>query len=242
MHKDTDLNDKKVIGRYLQNLIQLIFFPSRGWEDLETAEVATFRSHFQSSHGHEGMKKPTGDEAADAYVEWLGDYSRRTFTRCFLPAIGVCSLSWFARLLYAADDTVFASMAERALLATQHALVSFVGMLLAALLSQSIFLTMLPRMLNGSALEWGAWKGRSLNVIMYTITFLGMVTLISNVVKVRVALLEFMPFYVVFIIWKGCRYLEVPPRNAGLFMILSSGCILGLPYLLAFLLNAVANV
>lgn len=230
-----------MIRRYIQNLIQLTFAPSRGWEDLETAEVEDFRLYYHARTA-EAEKKPSGEEAADAYASWLNDFSRRSFTRCFLPVIAVCSLSWFARLLYATDETAFASMADRALLALQYALVSFVGMLLAALLSQSIFLATLPRILNGSTVEWGAWKGRALNMIMYCITFLGTITLISNVVKVRVALLEFLPFYVVFIIWKGCRYIEVPQRNAGLFMIIASGCIIGLPYLLSFLLNAVANV
>lgn len=235
-----------MIGRYLQNLIQLICAPARGWEDLESAEVQTFRRFRQSHPDHQtgtneasGTGEATTSDAADAYADWLVGYTRSTFTRCFLPAIGVCSLSWFVRLLYA--DEIGMTMADRSLLALQHALVSFVGMLLAALLSQSVFLTTLPRLLSPSTIEWGAWKGRALNMTMYCITFLGMVTLISNVVKVRVALLEFLPFYVVFIIWRGCRYLEVPMRTAGLFMILAAACILGLPYLLSFLLNAVAN-
>lgn len=236
----------KVIGQYLQNLIQLIFAPGRGWEDLEKAEVETFRRHHNAhpvGREKEERSNTSEDDIADAYASWINAYARSTFTRCFLPSIGVCSLSWFVKLLYDADDGTFSSISDGALLSLQHTLVSFVCMLLAALLTHSIFLATLPRLLNRSALDWGAWKGRALNMTMYCITFLGMVTLISNVVKVRVALLEFLPFYAVFIIWKGCRYLEIPPRNAGLFMLLASVCILGLTYLLSFLLDAVvANV
>jgi len=61
---------------------------------------------------------------------------------------------------------------------------------------------------------------------------------LSNVVKVRIALIEFLPLYVVFIIWKGWKYVGVEERNLGLFMIMATVSILGSAYLISFLLNA----
>ncbi len=75
-------------------------------------------------------------------------------------------------------------------------------------------------------------------MIMYCLTFLGLITLLSNVVKVRIALIEFLPLYVVFIIWKGWKYVGVEERNLGLFMIMATVSILGSAYLISFLLNA----
>ena len=77
-----------------------------------------------------------------------------------------------------------------------------------------------------------------MSMIMYCVTFLGIITLVSNVVKVRIALIEFLPLYVVFILWKGWRYAGVEERNIGLFMIMATASILGSAYLVSFLLNA----
>ena len=73
---------------------------------------------------------------------------------------------------------------------------------------------------------------------MYSLTFLGMITLVANIVKVRIALIEFLPFYVIFIIWKGWKYVGVDERHEGIFMIIATAFILGSPYLISFLLHS----
>ncbi len=42
----------------------------------------------------------------------------------------------------------------------------------------------------------------------------------------------------VFILWKGCDFLEIDRRQEGLFMIVASASVLGAYYMLSFLFNA----
>ena len=65
------------VGSYLRNMIQIVFSPARGWEDLEADEKRLAR-----------QREP--EDAAG------GD----TFRRCFLPVAAVCSLTYLLRLFY----------------------------------------------------------------------------------------------------------------------------------------------
>ena len=85
--------------------------------------------------------------------------------------------------------------------------------------------------------EWP--KSRGLEMICYSLTFMALVFMLANVVKVKITLIEFLPFYVVFIIWKGWRYVGVKERNVGLFMIMETAAIVGSVYLWSFFLNVV---
>ena len=76
-------------------------------------------------------------------------------------------------------------------------------------------------------------------MICYSLTFMALVFLLANVVKVKITLIEFLPFYVIFIIWKGWRYVGVKERNVGLFMIMETAAIVGSVYLWSFFLNVV---
>ncbi len=68
--------------------------------------------------------------------------------------------------------------------------------------------------------------------------FIALVALVDNVIKVQIGLQAFLPFYVVFILWKGCDFLEIDRRQEGLFMIVASASVLGAYYMLSFLFNA----
>ncbi len=57
--------------------------------------------------------------------------------------------------------------------------------------------------------------------------------------KVHIALLAFLPIYVVFIIWKGGAYLKVPPQNVLMYVIIATTAIAGSAYFISFLLQAV---
>lgn len=119
--------------------------------------------------------------------------------------------------------------------ALQMAIITFVSLFLSTQFARYVFQTYMPRLLSEATVEK---RGRWMSMIMYCVTFLGIITLVSNVVKVRIALIEFLPLYVVFILWKGWRYAGVEERNIGLFMIMATASILGSAYLVSFLLNA----
>lgn len=186
-----------LINDYIKNIIQLIFAPSRGWEDLA-----------RSDERHEN------EEAVLVY------------NRCFLPFAVVCAFSSFIRMLYSGGPDF--------LQALQAMLITFISLFLASQISRYGFMMYLPRLIKpGTTLRWG----RAVNMIIYCLTFLGLITFIANLIKVRIAILNFLPFYGVFIIWKGWKYLGIEEKNEGVFMILATALILGSAYLISFILS-----
>ena len=154
------------------------------------------------------------------------DEAALTNNRCFLPFAAACALSSFLRMLYSGGPDF--------LQAVQETLITFVSLFLASQISRYGFMLYLPRLIKpGTALR----GGRAVNMIVYCLTFLGLITFIANVIKVRIAILNFLPFYVVFIIWKGWKYLGIEEKNEGVFMILATALILGSTYLISFILN-----
>ena len=215
---------------YLKNLVQLIFSPTRGWEDLETDEKREFLAYRNSRLEHYG-----GTEGASFHNEtrqWEERESARQFRFGFLPCIAVCACSSFVKMLYNGGPGFLGAL--------QMAIITFVSLFLATQSARYAFSVYMPRLCGKTGLDDGGYsKGRSMLMIMYCLTFLGLITLVANIVKVRIALIEFLPLYVVFIIWKGWKFVGVEERNLGLFMIMATVSILGSAYLVSFLLNAI---
>ncbi|MDE5978780.1 MAG: hypothetical protein K2G84_01960 [Muribaculaceae bacterium] len=61
--------------KFLGNIIQLVFSPQKGWEDLDEDDYR--------SDGRRGRID-----------------IRRLYTRCFLPLIAICSATSFTRMLF----------------------------------------------------------------------------------------------------------------------------------------------
>ena len=213
--------------RYLKNLIQLIFSPVQGWDDLDDEEKRGFMDYRNSRlDTHGGQRGASFHEEAR---QWEVQDAARQFRTGFLPFIAVCACSAFIKMLYN-DSLGFLG-------ALQMAIITFVSLFLAAQSARYAFQIYLPRMVDG-AMATDYPRGRAMMLIMYCLTFLGLITFVSNAVKVRIALIEFLPLYVVFIIWKGWRFVGVREKDLGLFMLLSTVSILGSAYLVSFLLNA----
>lgn len=194
---------------FLRNLFQLVVAPARGWEDLEAER--------------DGMTERAEEELASF-----------NYLHCFLPTIAVCSLSWFIRLIYGYSGGLLGCV--------QGSVVMFVSLFLGAQVSMWLMGFAMPRLMEEdprlpSDAKWN--RGRMMDMICYSITFIGLVLMLTNVIKVRIALLEFLPFYVVFIIWKGWHYVGIREQNIGLFMISACLSVLGSVYIISFLLNAV---
>ena len=192
------------MGEYLKNLIQLIFSPAKGWEDVQADMERDF------------------DELRTADITTAPDYYA-----CFLPIIGICASSAFVRMLYDGGPDFLGAL--------QRALITFVSLFLGSLVSRYGFQFYMPKLVSRGK---PVLRGRLMAMTMYSLTFLGMITLVANIVKVRIALIEFLPFYVIFIIWKGWKYVGVDERHEGIFMIIATAFILGSPYLISFLLHS----
>lgn len=187
--------------KYLANIIQLIFSPQKGWEDLEDSD---FRSD-----GRPG--------AIDI---------RKLYTGCFLPLIAVCSLTAFVQLLYIPEPTFTKGLVKT--------IIEFASLFLSYHLAVYIFSWWMPRLVRH---ESNPDMRRHAIMVMYCISVVAIIFLIKNVIKVDLALIDFLPFYVMFIIWKGAEFVGIPERNIGGFMFMATAAILGTVYGLSFLFN-----
>lgn len=185
--------------KYLKNIVQLIFSPQKGWEDLADDDYRV--------DGTRG--------AIDI---------RRLYTHCFLPLIAFCSLTAFVHLLYDTVPTFTGGLVA--------AIVQFFSLFLSYHVAVHIFSWCHPKLvLRDSTPD----MRRNAIMVMYCISIVALIFLLQNVIKLgNMALIKFLPFYVMFIIWKGADFVEIPQRNIGSFMFMATAAILGTIYGLRF--------
>lgn len=209
------------MGEYLKNLIQLIFSPAKGWEDVQ----ASIERDFEESRAGDLSSAPGDAEVSEE--AWEERRAMRDYYGCFLPLAGISAGSAFVRMLYDGGPDFLGAL--------QNALITFVSLFLGSQIARYGFQFYMPKLTRRDA---PVLRGRLMAMTMYCLTFLGMISLVANIVKVRIALIEFLPFYVIFIIWKGWQYVGVDERNEGIFMIIATALILGSTYLISFLLHS----
>lgn len=197
------------IATYLKNLVQIVCSPARGWEDLAREENAEY-------HKDTSVARPAWDENRAAVM----------FRHCFLPWTGLCSATVLVRLAYGLD----------AVAVVQRMLTVFVALFLAAQVGRWALAAYGSHLVTeGSVPRNGRW----LQMVLFALGFVALVAAVENVVRVRIALVEFMPLYAVFILWKGWRYGGIAEKNVGIFVGLASVAVLGTVYMVEFLLGAV---
>ena len=151
---------------------------------------------------------------------------RKVYLGSFLPLIAVCAATYFLRMLYTGGPDF--------LQALQQTIIQFFSLFLSYHIAIYVFSLALPRLMS---IDEQPDPRRSALLKMHCISVIALVFLLGNLIKVNVALIQFLPIYVIFIIWKGATYMGVPDRNLGLYMIMASATILGAVYGLSFLFN-----
>lgn len=185
--------------RFFGNIIQLIFSPQSGWEDLE-------RDDF----------RPDGSR---------GDIDiRHLYLRCFLPTVLLCSLTAFVRMAYGEDF----------LGTLQTVIIEFFSLFLSYHVAVYLFSWLMPRIMEP---DQGPDHRHDAIMIIYCMAVIALIFLLGNIIKVKLAMIQLLPFYVVFIIWKGAGYIGVPERSLGAYMFIASASILGTVYGLSFLFH-----
>lgn len=149
---------------------------------------------------------------------------RYQYTRCFLPLILLCALSAFIRVAYEGGIDFLGAL--------QMVIIQFFSLFLSYHIAVYAFSILMPRILGT---ERTPDQRRDALMVMYCISVIALIFLLGNVIKVRLALISFLPFYVMFIIWKGAEFVGVPERNIGAFMLLAAASVLGAVYGLSFL-------
>lgn len=75
--------------------------------------------------------------------------------------------------------------------------------------------------------------------LIFSLGLLALIDLIANLIPIDLAVLNFFPLYVLYIMWKGARFLKVVPAHSGGFVILSLFAVIVPPYLLKMLFSII---
>lgn len=141
--------------------------------------------------------------------------------------LGVSGATVFFRLIYGAQD---------ALWCLASAIITFVSLFLTYHLSIYAISSLMPRFVVEKERRRPDQRKLAL-VVMMSVAFIALIAIVANVVKVQLAVIQLLPLYVVFILWRAAGFLNVDQRQEGLYMIVASGSVLGGYYLLCFLFN-----
>lgn len=146
--------------------------------------------------------------------------------RGLIPLMGIAALTVFLRLIYVTDASVIDTI--------QISIVTFLKFFATYYLAAFVFTLYLPTCIDGAV---------SLNkcqtFIVYGVTLLVVVDIIANCIPVELAILFLMPIYVLYILWRGIRYMNISFNGVGTFILMIVFSILLPPYMLQYLFDLV---
>lgn len=73
--------------------------------------------------------------------------------------------------------------------------------------------------------------------VIYSIASMSFITLLNNIFPVDLAILSFLPLYVIYIIWSGRVYMGIPDDRRPQFVACSLGALFFPPYILCYCLS-----
>lgn len=177
---------------YLKDMLQLIFSPTKGWEDV----------------------------SADGYD------SNALLRKGLVPFIIIASLTVLLKWFYHTDASIVVLL--------QQAIVCFLKYFATFYLAVFVFTLYLPTCISGELS-----MNRCNTFLLYGVGLLALVNLIENCMPVELALVFIMPVYVLFILWRGLRYMEISFSGVGTFLLMIIFSIIAPPYVLQYLFNLV---
>lgn len=160
----------------------------------------------------------------DISADSLDDNS--LFKRGLLPLLVLTALTSFISLIFDADTSIVGVL--------QQAIITFLKYFATYYLSCLVFTLYLPSCISG---EFSLKKCHT--YIVYGITLLALVNIVENCIPVELAVLFIMPVYVLYILWRGLRYMSVSFNGVGTFIFITILSILMPPYLLQHLFEMV---
>lgn len=146
-----------------------------------------------------------------------------------IPWLAIVSLTALLPLYY--TDNLAVLPALYAVISTF--LMFFVGYYLAT----AAFSFYMPSLTEGASIE-----NHNNTLILYSIGLLATLEILKNTLPVDLAMLNFFPLYVLYIMWKGDLYLKVTALNQGRYVVLSLLSVIAPPYLMQHLFNLILPI
>ncbi len=139
------------------------------------------------------------------------------------PLLGITSLSVFIQYFYQDSDLI-------SLL--QQAIVTFIQFFISYFIAIFLYSVFLPNYVDGEPNE-----KRSTTFITYNIAILAVITILNNCIPIELSIIQFLPLFVIAVIWKGTKYMAIRKKKLVSFMFLSVCAIIMPPYLLEFIFS-----
>lgn len=148
------------------------------------------------------------------------------FTKGFIPLISITALTVLVKWFYIADISVVALI--------QQTIVCFLKFFATYFIAGFLFTIYLPGCVDG---EFSLTKCNIF--ILFGLGLIAIIDLIINVLPMDVAVAYIMPVYVMFIMWRGLRYMNIDFEGVGTFILLIIFALIIPPFALQYLFNLV---
>ncbi|MBD5248711.1 MAG: hypothetical protein HDS58_01315 [Barnesiella sp.] len=162
------------------------------------------------------------DVAADSPVP------RHLLLTGLLPFIILTALTSFVRVFYFTDYTFIDAVQNAIINAVTYFATYFIASFAISLKINALETT------QGDTLSETEAADRVDVFCSCIVGLLLLITLISNLIPLDLSLLQYLPLYSVYVIWKGAEYLRIATDKIGHFMILSVLTIVVPVYLLGY--------
>lgn len=147
-------------------------------------------------------------------------------TKGFLPWLGLLCLTVLSNLFYSDVFTWLSTISEM--------IVMFLKYFITYFIAGFAFSVYMPSLTGNTDRE------RLNNTfLIFSLSLLALIDIIKNCLPIDLAVLNFFPLYVLFIMWRGWRYLKVTPGHHLGFVMLSFFAVIVPPYLLQLFFNII---
>lgn len=150
--------------------------------------------------------------------------TRTLLVRGLIPFVSIASLTVFFRMIYVGDVSF--------VILLQQAIVCFVKYFVTYFLASFVFTLYLPAIVDG---ELSMVKCHTF--IIYGVGLLALCGMIRNFMPVDMALVLVLPVYVLYILWRGLRYMSISFSGVGSFLLITIFSIIVPPYAIQYLFN-----
>lgn len=152
--------------------------------------------------------------------------SRRLVVSALIPWLILVSLSSMLPGVYSGTLTLLSAL--------HSVIATFLMFFITYYLAVAAFSFYMPSLSGGSAREQN-----NNTLILFSVCLLALIEMIKNCLPVDLGMLNFFPLYVLYIMWRGARYLKVTRSNRLQYVCLAFLTILLPPYILKFIFSLI---
>lgn len=149
----------------------------------------------------------------------------------FYPLLAIAVISCLVKLIYKNDP------AYTFIPALIAAVITFTKYFVTLFLASYAFSIFMPSIAGSANTHF-----KNLTCITYCLGILVLINILSNLLPIDLVIVAMLPLYVIFVVFKAARYLDVEDEREGQFMILSILTLIAPPYIISFIFNHLVHL